>query len=266
MKQTGSNHSVEKTLKIIETLAMSPQPMRLSDIAAAVGMPASTVLRMVNTLVECGYAYQEKGIRRYALTMRFLHIGQIAADHFSIRDIAHPYLLQISAATGEASCLAILDSGRLCYLDVVEGNGNLIAIRQRIGGSGPMHATGSGKLFLMQYTPEELDRFIEAEGLPALTVHTLTDKQGLLYDLEQCRNRGYANDEEECEIGMRCVAAPILSSSGKVIASISISGPISRMTKLRRETELVPMLCEAAQKISCTVSGEIVQPETRQVS
>lgn len=256
LKQTGKNLSVEKTLKIIETLAKTPHPMSLSSLADEVNMPASTVLRMVNTLVEYGYAYQEDNSRHYALTMRFLHIGQIAASHISIRDIAHPFLVDISSKTGEASCLAILETNKLRYIDVVEGSGNLVMIRQKVGGSGPMHCTGSGKLFLSQFSTEELDSFIAQFGLPSLTMHSLVHKKDLQYDLDLCRKRGYAIDDEECEIGMRCVAAPIRDSSGKIIACISVSGPITRMTRLRYESEILPPLCKAANEITKKIAGK----------
>lgn len=260
MKLSGSNQSVEKTIRIIEMLAMAKEPMRLSEMAKGVGMPPSTVLRMINTLVELGYAYQEEEEpHRYGLTIRFLRIGQMAADHFSIRDVAHPYLIRISRETGESSCLSIEDHYKVRYIDVTEGSGNLITIRQRIGGSGMMHCTGSGKLFLSQYQEEQLDDFIREKGIPGLTSHTLTTKPELMYELESCRRLGYATDDEECEIGMRCIAAPICDSQGKIIAAISISGPISRMTRLRNEKELAPMLCEVADKITQKMVGTRIE-------
>lgn len=257
MKQTLSNQSVEKTLRIIETLASSPTPMRLSELARQVEMPSCTVLRMVGTLIEQGYAYQEEeGLRRYALTTRFLGIGQMAAEHISIREIAHPYLIRLSSLTGESSCLAISENDAVRYLDVTEGNGSLITIRQRIGGSAPMHCTGSGKLFLMQYSTEKLKNYVSRNGLASLTVHTLTTLEDLQYDLNNCLKRGYALDDEECEIGMRCVATPIRDMQGNVVAALSVSGPISRMTRLRYETEIVPQLLEAAHKTTRLVTGQ----------
>ncbi|MEG0900644.1 MAG: IclR family transcriptional regulator, partial [Clostridia bacterium] len=153
---------MEKTIRIIETLANAMEPLRLSQIAISVDMPPSTVLRMLATLVECGYAYQEDSdMKRYGLTMRFTQIGQKIADHFSIR------------GTGESGCLAIEDRGQVRYLDVVEATQSLITIRQRVGGSAPMHATGSGKLFLAQYSEERLEAFVEQYALKALTPHTI---------------------------------------------------------------------------------------------
>lgn len=257
MKLSGSNQSVEKTLLIIETLASAHSPMRLSELAKAVDMPPSTVLRMVNTLVNLGYARQEdEPSKRYALTTRFLRIGQQAAEHIDIREISHPLLLELSQKTGQSSCLSICDQNKVRYLDVVEGSGSMVAIRQRIGGSARMHCTGSGKLFLMQYTDEQLDEFISQRGLPPLTPNTVTNKAELCHELKTCLRRGYAMDDEECEIGVRCAAAPVYDYAGRVIAAISISGIISHMQKLRVEMEMVPLLLEAAEKVTGILVGK----------
>ena len=256
-KAAKSNLSVLKTIHIIEILARAHEPMRLSELAAQSDMPPSTTLSMVNTLVECGYAYQEEhGQQRYGLTMRFLQIGQLAADHFSIRDVAHPFLVSLAQETRETCCLSIDDHGCVRYLDVVENAQSNILIRQRIGGSAPMHCTGSGKILLSKYTPEALDDLVAQHGLPQMTSHTITSPDELRYEVAKSIERGYSMDDEECEIGMRCMAAPIYGSSGKVTAALSLSGPISRMTKMRCEVELYPRLQAYAEQITQKIGGQ----------
>ena len=242
-------------MRIVEILARANSPMRLSDIARDAEMPASTTLRMVNTLVECGYAYQEEnGSQGYGLTMRFFKIGQQVASHFSIRDLAHPYLVSLAQEAGESCCLAILDHDEVRYLDVVESAKNHVMIRQRVGGSAPLHGTGSGKLFLCQYPPEKLAAFA-SKGLRRLTPHTLTSTEELEYELRVTRERGYAVDNEECEIGMSCLAEPIYDINHKIIAAISLSGPISRMTNMRIDLELIPSLRRATKLITEKING-----------
>ena len=237
LKQAQANQSVGKTIQIIETMAYAKTPLRLCDLAHSVDMPPSTVLRMLTALVNAGYVYQEQAeTRRYALTLRFLHIGQMAANCISLRDIAHPYLLHASELTGEAGCIAVQEGSHVRYIDVTEGVGNLLTIRQQIGGTGRMHCSGSGKLFLSQYDLPALDRFIKEEGLPELTSHTISTRDGLIRELDRCRALGYAMDDEECEQGIRCVAAPIRDASGRIIAAMSISGPITRITLSRCTT------------------------------
>lgn len=256
-KSTKLNQSVDKTIRIIETLADAMEPLRLSQIAANVDMPSSTVLRMLATLVDCGYAYQEDlDMKRYGLTMRFMQIGQKIADHFSIREISHPYLVQLARSAGESCCLSIEEEGLVRYIDVVEASQNMITIRQRVGGSASMYCTGSGKLFLAQYSQEKLETYIEQHPLKPLTSHTITALQELCYELDNVKKNGYAVDDEECETGMRCLALPIFDARNKLIAAICLSGPISRMNKLRSEVELVPMMRETCQRIIHKIIGQ----------
>lgn len=255
-KSVKLNQSVEKTLRIVEILAHSGEPMRLSELSEQAEMPPSTTLRMINTLVEYGYAFQEdNGSQRYGLTLRFLHIGQMAADHFSIRDIAHSHLVMLAQETGESCCLSIDEGGVIRYIDVVESAKSHVMIRQRIGGSAKMHCTGSGKVFLWQYDTQKLNAYVQEQGLSQITSHTITTMDELCYELELSRKRGYAIDDEECEIGMRCLAAPVYDAAGRIIGALSLSGPISRMSQMRYELELGPKLCEYAKRITERICG-----------
>ncbi|MBO4837199.1 MAG: IclR family transcriptional regulator [Clostridia bacterium] len=258
MKLTKGNQSVEKTLRIIEIMAASDGPMRLLDIASAVELPESTVLRMVNTLVNMGYAYQEESyMRRYGLTMKFMAVGQQAADHFHFRDVIHPYLTDLSKTLGETCCASREQDGQIYYFDVVVGDSkSALTIRQRVGGSANMHCTGSGKVFLTRYTDDQLDALIAHRGLPAATPHTVTTKDALKREIETCLERGYAIDDEEIEVGMRCLAAPVYDTENRIIAAISVSGPASRMPARRCVNEIAPLLCRTAQRITDMITGK----------
>lgn len=236
-------------------MCSSQGPMRLIDIASAVDMPASTTLRMLNTLIKMGYAYQDN-MKHYGLTLRLLQIGQHVKENFPYYELIHPCLVQLAKETGETCCVANLQNHKVHYFDVVMGskNGTLV-IRQRIGGSAYMHCTGSGKVFLCQYTNKQMDEFIAECGLPSFTKNTITDRAALKKELERCNREGYALDDEEVEIGMRCLAVPIKDPSGKVIFSMSMSGPISRMSMERCTEQLVPMLQATAAQASKLIGG-----------
>lgn len=257
MKLTKGNQSVEKAIRIIELLASSGECMRLSDIAAGVELPSSTVLRMLNTLVETGYAYQEIGLaKRYGLTMKFTSIGQAVADHVSYHDFVHPFLLELAAETNETCCAAMLHENQVQYFDVIVGKtrGSL-SVRQKIGGFAYMHCTGAGKMFLTQFSDEQLDNLIRTVGLLPMTAKTITNKETLKRELDVCRARGWALDDEEAELGVRCLSAPIYNPFGKIIITISLSGFISRMTKERCENEYIPRLCAMTHRITCAING-----------
>jgi DNA-binding IclR family transcriptional regulator len=252
-KLMKTNQSVEKTIQIIETMASAREPLRLADIALLVQMPASTALRMVNTLVQKGYAYQEADTLRYGLTLRLTQIGSQVNAHISIREIAHPVLVRLSQDFKESACLAIEEDMEVIYIDVVDGPDGLLKITQRIGKRAPMHSTGVGKLLLTQYTPEKLALFMEKKGLLSLTPNTVASMEDLHKEIELIRQRGFALDDEECELGARCLAAPICNSEGRIVAAISLSGPVSRMNP-KRITEITSSLVAAANEIASVLA------------
>ena len=147
-KRSKSNQSVEKTFQIIETMAEARRPIRLQDISQQTKLPASTVLRMINTLVDLGYAFQEQETLRYGLTLQFARIGSLAGSGIGLRDYAHPVMEKLSTACGEACCLAIEQNEEVVYIDLVDGPDNMLRIMQHIGKRAPMHCTGIGKLLL----------------------------------------------------------------------------------------------------------------------
>lgn len=249
VKLSKLNQSVEKTLQIIEILAKERAAMRLQDIAAACGMPASTALRMLNTLLVYGYINQDPNTLQYSLSLKFAQIGSIACETVSLRDVAHPFMVQLSRSSGESSCLAVEENMEVVYTDVQEGPDSMLKIMQRIGKRAPMHATGIGKLLLLNYSDEAIDRFISEKGLPVLTPNTLANKQALLKELERIRGQGYALDNEECELGARCVAAPIRDYTGRIVAGISVSGPLTRLS-MNDIQKITPLVMEAAENIS----------------
>lgn len=227
---TERNQSVEKTLQIIETMAENRGPMRLSDISSKVRYPASTVLRMLNALISLGYVKQDADTSKYLLTMKFCRIGELIKSQYSIRDIVRPYLEELARRCQESSCLAIEDDMTVVYIDVVDGPDKILRTLQRIGKMAPMHCTGVGKLLLLNYSEEQLKSLVERKGLPKLTENTITTLHDLGEELKKIRMQGYALDNEECEIGARCVAAPIRDYTGRIVACMSISGPATRIT------------------------------------
>lgn len=229
-KLAKTNQSVEKTLQIIEIMAESREPLRLQDIALKVEMPASTVLRLINTLVSCGYANQDSITLRYSLSLKFMLIGGLVSSQTSIRDLAHPYLLELSKKCKESVCLAIEQDMEVVYLDVIDGPDGILKITQRIGKVAPLHSTAVGKIMMLNFDSKQLNQLISLKGLQSLTPNTITHKDALIRELEKIKIQGYAIDDEECELGARCISAGIKDYTGKYIAGISVSGPTTRMS------------------------------------
>lgn len=248
-KLAKANHSVEKSFQIIEEMAAERQPMRLQDIAQKTGIPSSTALRMLTTLMSLGYVSQDTATLRYYLSLKFAYLGNCVTSQLSIRDIAHPVLIALSKACGESVCLAQEQNREVVYIDISDGPDNMLKITQYIGKRAPLHCTGVGKIMLLNYTEDQIRGIAEEKGMQALTKNTITSLDTLIREVDAIRERGYALDDEECELGARCIAVGVTDYTGKIVAGISMSGPISRMT-VKRIEEVSPLVIAAAKNIS----------------
>ena len=246
---TQTNQSSDKLLALIELLAQLPEPARLQDIARISGMNASTVLRFLSALQHRDYVAQDIDTGRYYLTFKLCGLAQTLTSHFSIREIAKPFIHNVSNTFSESCNLAIESDMLVLYVDVANCSSRTLMITQRIGNLAPLHCTGVGKLFLSQYTADEVEAIINTKPMQRFTENTITDIPTLLKELDQARILGYAFDNEECEVGARCIAAPIRNYTGKIVAGISVSGPAVRMTDKHIFSHL-PYLQETAQQIS----------------
>lgn len=255
-KTTQPNQSGEKLLKIMEYLADQGQPSRVLDIANALHMNTSTALRFLLTLKSCGYVEQDPETSRYYLTFKICNLAGKVSASADIRNLARPYLVKLSRIFGESCCLAIESDLSVTYIDVVEGPDSMIRSMQRIGNVAPMHCTGIGKLLLLNAGPDKLDRLVASKGLTRFTKHTLTSREQLMEELSSVRQRGYAYDDEECEIGARCIAFPIRDYTGQVIAGFSVTGLAARLTDAvieARMEELKKASGELSQKMGYEV-------------
>lgn len=227
---TQANQSAEKMLVMLEYLAGQREPIRLLDISKELGLNVSTALRFLTALINKGYVTQEEGTSRYYLTYKICALANRVSVHMDIRSTVKPYMEQLSQLFGESVCLAIEENRKVVYIEVVEGSGQMLRTMQRIGNVAPLHCTGIGKLLLLNYSDTELDQLIDIEGLERCTQFTLTSKAQLTEELTKIRKQGVAYDNEECELGARCVAGPVYDSSGKVIAGVSVTGPTNHLT------------------------------------
>jgi len=258
---TKNNQSVAKALQIIEIMAQANGPMRLQDISVRLGLPASTVIRFLGTLTEFHYVSQNQETLQYALTMKFCRLGHLVSSQVRIRDVARPHLVRLAERFGESASLAVEEERNVLYVDCVDGPDHILQTLQKIGRVAPMHSTGVGKLLLMNYTDSELEDYINVRGLDPSTKNTITSRQSLIRELKKIAKSDSAVDNEECEIGVKCVAAPLRDYTNRIVAAMSMSGPVSRMTEKKME-EIRQGLSAAAEQISVAL-GYVDNPETR---
>ena len=236
-------------MKIIELLAQNHEPMRLQDIAQALDSNASTVLRFLVSLEECGYVAQNPITLQYYLTFKICSIANMVSSEIHLFDFAQPYMKQISKRFEESVCLALEEDMTVVYIGVVPGPDQMLKTMQRIGNRAPMHCTGVGKLLLLNHDEGYINKLIAEKGLTSFTEKTITTKKQLMEELQEVRSRQYAFDNEECEVGARCIAVPIRDYTQKIIAGLSVTGTIFRMTD-EKIAENLDFLMETADKIS----------------
>lgn len=219
--------SVARAADILELLAAQPPGEKLSvtDIAAAVNMSKSSAFATLYTLGQYRLVadHGSGGSRRYQLGMSLARLGHAAASETSLRDAAHPHLLELVKQTGAVARLAIMESNHAVVIDQV-GIAGANRNNLRMGSRELPHCTGLGKAILSSLSTEEAIRLIQTVGLPRRTPNTITDLDSLLAHLEEIRDAGYALDDEEDAEGVYCIGAAVYGHERACVGAISITG------------------------------------------
>jgi IclR family acetate operon transcriptional repressor len=245
--RSGNTQSVARVLDVLEVVAAAGGELALSEIAAAAGLPLPTIHRLVRTLVDRGYMRQLPS-RRYALGSRLIPLGEVAGA--TLGTWARPVLAHLVDELGESANLAVLDGDRVTYIGQVASRHSMRVFAE-VGRRVSPHSTGAGKALLSQLSNDQVRALLARTGMPAQTAHTITDPDALLVQLQTIRELGYALDEGEHEIGVRCVAVPVTGHTTRM--SVSISGPSPRMTAELVE-RAIPLLRDAGHALSAELA------------
>ena len=240
--------SVERTLDILEALVEFGGEVGLVDVSQAVGLPLATVHRLLGTLIRRGYVKQNRDNRKYSLGFRALQMSNDMRLGFSLRLEARPFLRRLMQRSGESANLAVLDDGEVVYIDQAQSS-RILRMFTQLGSRMPAHSSASGKVMLAFSTPETVEGVVRRYGLARQTSHTITDATEFARELERVRTQGFAIDDEEQEEGVRCVAVPVRDDSGQAIASLSISGPATRLNDDQMHA-LVEEIVDCGDKLS----------------
>lgn len=239
--------SVGRTFSILEQFSNGERALGLTTIANRVGLHKSTCFGLLHTLQQLGYVTQDAETGQYSLGLKAFELGQAYIGGLDLRNVARPFLLQIVEKTQETVHLVVAEGRRAIYIDKVEPP-DAMSISSRIGQEARLHCTGAGKV-LLAYMSEADQSAVIGAGLEGYTEHTITDGAQLLEHLRWIREHGYSLDEQERQIGLGCVAAPVFNAHKQAIAAISISGPSLRVTREKLD-ERNQMVKQAAQDIS----------------
>jgi IclR family acetate operon transcriptional repressor len=241
--QPGGVQSVSRVLDVLEVVANAGGQMALSEIAAASGVPLPTIHRLARTLVDRGYMRQLSN-RQYALGPRLIPLGEVAGA--MLGTWARPVLEELVRELGESANLAALDGDRAVYIGQVQSSHSMRMFTE-VGRRVYLHCTGVGKALLSVLADDEARSLVTRAGMPAQTPHTITDPDTLITALHRIRRDGYAVDEGEQEVGVRCVAVPVVSEHTRM--AVSVSGPAVRMGQAVVD-RAIPLLTKASQLLA----------------
>jgi IclR family transcriptional regulator, acetate operon repressor len=223
-REPGAVTSVSRALDLLQLLAAAGGRLPISELAERSGLALGTVHRLLRTLTDRGYVRQDAD-RRYALGAALLPLGDAASRLLS--SWAVPYLVELVESSGETANLAVLDDDHVVYLAQAPGRHRMRMFTE-VGRRVLPHSTAVGKVLMAWHSEDQVRRVVARLGLPRRTPHTLTSLEQLFAELADVRRRGWAVDDEEEEVGVRCLAVPV-GPGPRAVAAVSVSGPASRL-------------------------------------
>lgn len=232
---------------LLDVLAQSHEPMQLKDIAAATGLHASTAHRILNDLV-LGRLVERVDAGSYRLGMRLLELGNLVKARLNVRDVALGPMRELHRQTHQPVNLSLRQGDEIVYVERTYSEQSGMQVVRAVGGRAPLHLTSVGKLFLAADDAARVKAYSLRTGLAGQTRNSITNLAALEREIMRVRAEGFARDNEELELGVRCVAAGIYDDSGRLVAGLSISAPADRLMD-----EWIDKVRETAQRISAAL-------------
>ena len=239
--------SVANSIRLTKAFSESEYEMGISALASRLGLAKSTVHRLATTLVEYDILEQNRETGKYRLGLALFELGTLVRRKMDTASESRAQMYSLAEMTGETVQLAVFDHLSVLYIRILESR-QAVRMSTIAGSRAPAHCTSVGKV-LLAYQPAEVVKQVADQGLKRFTTNTITDSSALNEELASIRTKGYAIDDEEIEVGLRCVAAPVRNHTGRVIAAISVAAPVQRMTKKNVQTT-APTVVAAADAIS----------------
>lgn len=225
--EKGSIQVIERMMSLLDVLANASGPATLKMLSQATGLHPSTAHRILAVMTHSRLV-ERHDASTYVLGIRLLELGNIVKSRINIRELALPFMQSLHEKIGEAINLGIRDEDEIIYVERTAGGRSLVRVVYLVGGRAPLHLTSLGKLFLAADSIANVRTYAKRTGLPGKTPHSLTSLTALEKELEKIRRHDLAYDNEEAEIGLRCVASPIRNEEGAIVAALSISSPTDR--------------------------------------
>ena len=235
---------LERATNLLDALAAQAEPVTLKELARTTGLHPSTAHRILNDMVVGRYVERvDNGL--YQLGMRLLELGSLVKGRLNVREAAIDAMRALHKLTGQTVNLSVQQADEIVYIDRAWSERSGMQVVRAIGGRAPLHLTSTGKLFLCAADPRQVRAYATRTGLAGNTRNSITQLDKLERELALVRRHGYARDNEELEMGVRCIAAGIYDDTGKLVAGLSISAPAERM-----QDEWISQLVSTARSIS----------------
>ena len=228
VEQKIKNKSLAKALSILDCF-LDARQLGITELSRMLGLSKSSVHDAVTTLEALGYMNKDSSTGKYYLGVNCMRLGRAAMSNYAFQDVASKHIQEISSQVGETCYLTIPHGYFVYFLDVATPKDSRIFTPTFPNSIDAMNYTASGKCMLAASSDEFVRDYI-AHGLVKSTDHTITDPEQFWAEIQQVRARGYAIDDMEFAIGIRCVARPIVALDGSLLGAVSISGPSPRMT------------------------------------
>src|SRR5215470_5519192 len=249
----GGVQSVDRALSILETLAEDDEGYRLSDLAVRTGLSTSTAHRLLATLEKRRFVQFDRTESKWHIGAHSFSVGATFLRRRNFAAQAMPYLRKLRDQTRETANLAVVDDESIIVLIRAESR-EIMRSLTKVGGRVAMVASGVGKAVLATYADEDVNAIIRHHGMPRLTEKSIVRPSDLFRELGRIRRQGYAVDDEEAQIGLRCVAAVVYNSCAEPLAAISVSGMTSRITDERLPL-LGRMVRDVAAELTLALGG-----------
>ena len=237
-----------KALSLLDAFSQHEPSLSLSQLMERTGLPRATAFRLLATLEQCGYVVKEGP--GYSLGFKLFVLGNVVADGLDLRRVAHPHLEALRDATGETVQLAVLEDWQVVHLDRVISNQSVAYMVSHVGAILPAYCTALGKALLAFQAEDMVDAWASTQELRRHTPTTITTAGGLLDELRRIRARGYSIDDEEREVGVRCVGAPVFERDGGAVAAISLGAPTARLPRTLEGSAIATQVLATALAIS----------------
>jgi len=253
--------AVERALAMLEAVAQEPDGLSNAEISRKLQIPKSSASYILRTLEKQAYLKRDEETGKYRVGLKILSLSRGALSGIDVREVALPVMRHLMEKTNLTCHLAILDGPEAVYIEKVEPQG-FIRMDTWVGRRMRVHATSVGKALVAHIPQERLEKILADRGMEKRTPKTITTVPRLLKDLEKVRAQGYAVDDEENNMGARCLGAPVFNQSGGIEASIGLSGTTNQVN-----AQTMPRILEALKDAARHVSMQLgYRPPHRRVS